>query len=54
MITEYKALMEAAKALDELQYSVYLEEKGSPVWHMLVNARKWVLEDAKALLRSES
>jgi len=54
MITEYKALMEAAKKLDELRYSVYLEEGESPAWQMLENARRWVLNNAKWLLRSGS
>jgi hypothetical protein len=54
MIAEYKALMEAAKTLDDAQYSIYLEDGGSPAWHMAVNARNHVRSIATLVLRESS
>jgi len=54
MITEYKALMEAAKVLEEARQSVYMEDRDSPAWSMLDRARRYVLSDAEGILRSES
>jgi hypothetical protein len=56
MITEYKALMEAAKVLDKIRYSIFLEDDGtgSPAWQMLEHARRHVMSLANDLLRSES
>jgi hypothetical protein len=54
VITEYKALMEAAKVLEHVRKSLWNEEEDSPAWAKVERVRQVILRRADELLRSES
>jgi hypothetical protein len=50
MITEYKALMEAHKVVEDIRTSIFYEEGSSPAWDKVENVRAAIWRQTREYL----